>query len=89
MTDKEGGEIIVSPHLVPITISCVEFVYLGALNAPHACLCVCVCVSACVCVCVCVTVSLNYALQSGSGFWSVRYSFCAQRPLFSSRQLLY
>lgn len=36
MTGKEGGEIIVSPHLVPITISCVKCVYLNAL---------CVCVS--------------------------------------------
>lgn len=40
MTGKEGGEIIVAPHLVPITISCVECVYLGALNALRVCVCV-------------------------------------------------
>lgn len=46
MTGEEGGEIIVSPHLVPITISCVECVYLGAFNTlhtyVHARVCVCV-----------------------------------------------
>lgn len=53
MTGEEAGEIMVSPHLVPITMSCVECVYLDALNAlsTYVCVCVRVCVYMCVKLC--------------------------------------
>lgn len=51
MTGEEGGEIIVSLHLVPITISCVECVYLGALNGLRVRVCVSLFVELCIAVC--------------------------------------